>query len=88
MEDTKVKARTLDAKVEKLSNETTAKVRIEQKFPHPKYGRIVKRHKSYTAHISDEFKNIAEGDLVKIQESRPLSKLKRWVITSLVKKSI
>jgi small subunit ribosomal protein S17 len=53
---------------------------------HPKYGKIVKRHNKFKAH--DE-KNIAKtGDTVRIEETRPLSKDKRFRIVEVVKKAV
>jgi len=52
---------------------------------HPKYGRILKRHNKFKAH--DE-KGIAKtGDLVRIEETRPLSKEKRFRVTEVLKKA-
>jgi small subunit ribosomal protein S17 len=63
----------------------TVVVRVERKFQHPLYGRTVKSSKKYMAH--DE-KNVCQmGDVVKIIESRPLSKRKHWRVIDIVKKS-
>lgn len=56
----------------------TVVVRIERTFRHPLYGKVVRTHKKYYAH--DEQNACHDGDLVRICESRPLSKLKRWVV--------
>jgi len=63
----------------------TVVVRVERKFQHPLYSRTVKASKKYMAH--DENNACQIGDVVKIVESRPLSKRKRWVVIDIVKKS-
>jgi len=70
-----------------VSNKTdkTVVVRVERKFQHPLYGRTVKSSKKYMAH--DEKNACQMGDVVKIIESRPLSKRKRWRVIDIVKKS-
>ncbi|WP_017721164.1 30S ribosomal protein S17 [Kamptonema formosum] len=60
----------------------TVVVAIENRSPHPKYGKIVVRTKRYKAH--DEENRCKEGDRVRIQETRPLSKTKRWVVTEIL----
>ena len=65
-------------KVVKLSGTNTVKVKVETKYAHPKYGRIIKKHKNFLVHSTDT--NIGVDDLVEIQESRPISKMKRWIL--------
>ena len=55
----------------------TAVVAIENRSPHPKYGKIVVRTKKYKAHDADN--QCQQGDRVRIRETRPLSKTKRWI---------
>jgi small subunit ribosomal protein S17 len=50
---------------------------------HPLYGKVIKRHKKYVAH--DEKNATKIGDRVQIQETRPLSKTKRWRIMQVLK---
>jgi small subunit ribosomal protein S17 len=57
--------------------ETTTRV------PHPKFGKIVKHVKKFYAH--DEEQKAQIGDLVRIAETRPLSKLKRWRVVEILK---
>jgi small subunit ribosomal protein S17 len=60
----------------------TVQVRVEKKIMHPIYKKYVKRHKKYAAHdIGNVYK---VGDYVKIIESRPISRTKRWVVDSKV----
>ena len=64
----------------------TVVVRVERRFPHPKYKKFIKKSKKYYAHDPE---NICKaGDLVKILESRPISKLKRWVVLKVEKKAV
>ena len=58
----------------------TITVLIERKIKHPMLKKIIKRSKKYSAH--DEDNKFKSGDKVKIIESRPISKLKRWVAIS------
>ena len=53
-------------------------VEVERRVKHPKYGKFVKKSSSFVAH--DEKNECAMNELVSIQESRPLSKKKRWVV--------
>ena len=63
----------------------TITVSVERKLRHPMYGKFVKKTKKFTAH--DESNTCTEGDLVKIIESRPLSKLKRWRLVEVLEKA-
>ena len=60
-------------------------VRVERRFPHPKYKKVVTGHKKLYAH--DEKSEAKVGDRVRIEETRPLSKTKRWRLISVVEKS-
>jgi len=60
-------------------------VSIERKLRHPIYGKFVKKSKKLVAH--DEKNECNEGDLVKIIESRPLSKRKRWRLTEIIERA-
>ena len=54
------------------------------RVPHPKFGKIVKQQKKFYAH--DEENQAKNGDTVRIMETRPLSKLKRWRLVEIVNK--
>ena len=54
----------------------TVVVRVERRVKHPLYGKIIKRSKKYHAH--DEGNEFKEGQIVRIEETRPISKLKTW----------
>lgn len=60
----------------------TVVVAVENRAAHPKYGKIVVRTKRYKAH--DEENKCKEGDRVRIQETRPLSRTKRWTVLEIV----
>ena len=61
-------------------NDKTVVVRVERRFTHPLFKKTVRRSKKYQAH--DEANACKVGDTVHIQESRPISKNKRWVIVT------
>lgn len=63
----------------------TRRVEINRTVRHPKYGKFVKRRT--VCHVHDENNESAVGDRVEIQESRPLSRLKRWTLLRVVEKS-
>ena len=62
----------------------TIVVRTVTRVPHPKFGKIVKQMKKFYAH--DEQNQAKPGDTVRIMETRPLSKLKRWRLVKVVQK--
>jgi small subunit ribosomal protein S17 len=61
----------------------TIVVAVVRRVPHPKFGKIVKRTKKLYAH--DEQNQCALGDLVRVEETRPLSRLKRWQLVEVLK---
>lgn len=63
----------------------TIVVSVEMRKAHPKYKRVVKSNKKFYAH--DEQNSARIGDQVRIRESRPLSKLKRWTLEEIVRRS-
>ena len=62
----------------------TIVVRVERKVKHPLYGKFLKKTTSFHAH--DEKNECSIGDTVKIMESRPLSKTKRWRLVEVLEK--
>jgi small subunit ribosomal protein S17 len=64
----------------------TVVVAIESRTTHPRYGKIVVRTKRYKAH--DEENQCKVGDQVRIQETRPMSKTKRWAVLDILTKSV
>ena len=63
----------------------TVVVAIERRVPHPVYGKMVTRTKKVKAH--DEENSAKTGDLVRIAETRPLSKDKRWRLVEIVERA-
>jgi small subunit ribosomal protein S17 len=62
----------------------TVTVRVERRFSHPLYGKQVAKTKKYHAH--DEENQYRVGDTVRIVETRPLSKTKRWRVAELIER--
>jgi len=69
---------------EVISNKMTKTivVRVERRFPHPRFKKVVTSYKKFYAH--DEKSEAKPGDRVRIEETRPLSKLKRWRLVQVV----
>jgi small subunit ribosomal protein S17 len=63
----------------------TITVAVERKVKHPIYGKFVKKTSKFHAH--DEKNECTVGDIVRIMESRPLSKTKRWRLVEIVEKA-
>ena len=63
----------------------TVTIVIERQFPHPMYEKYVRRRVKLHAH--DEKNEASVGDVVEVMETRPLSKLKRWRLTRIVRKA-
>lgn len=63
----------------------TITVNVQRQVGHPKYGKIVRYNKKYHAH--DEKNECTIGDTVKIMETRPLSKTKRWRLAEVITKA-
>ena len=64
----------------------TAVVETTTRVPHPKFGKIIKQVKRFYAH--DEEGKAQIGDTVRIAETRPLSKLKRWQLSEIIRKAV
>tara|TARA_Y100000814_G_C12210619_1_gene361249 strand:- start:278 stop:556 length:279 start_codon:yes stop_codon:yes gene_type:complete len=64
----------------------TAVVKVERRFPHPVYKKFVTKSKKYYAHDPENKCN--PGDTVRILESKPISKLKRWVVVNIEKQAV
>jgi small subunit ribosomal protein S17 len=77
--------RTLTGRVVSNKMDKTVTVQVERKVKHPLYGKVISRSKKYHAH--DENNEYQEGDLVTIEECRPLAKTKTWRVATLVEKS-
>ena len=70
--------RVLKGKVVSSKNDKTVIVQVIRKFQHPFYGKVISRSKKYHAH--DENNKFKVGDNVKIIESKPYSKKKKWKV--------
>ena len=66
-------------------NDKTIVVKIEERKPHPVYGKMITSTKKFHAH--DENNEAGVGDTVQIMETRPLSKMKRWRLVKIVEKA-
>ena len=75
----------LSGLVQSNTMDKTVVVNIVRSFPHPVYKKFVKFSKKYYVH--DENKKCERGDTVLIEESKPLSKLKRWRVKKILKKA-
>ncbi len=64
----------------------TVVVQVNQRVKHPKYGKFISRKKRYKAH--DEKNICSVGDRVEIEETRPLSREKRWMVRRIVEKAV
>ncbi|HEY5297297.1 MAG TPA: 30S ribosomal protein S17 [Verrucomicrobiae bacterium] len=73
---------------EVVSNKMTKTivVKVERRFPHPRYKKIVTAFKKFYAH--DEKSEAKIGDTVRIEETRPLSKTKCWRLVEVVEKAV
>ena len=65
-------------------NDKTVVIKVERRFPHPIYGKMVRKSKRFMAHDKDN--SCSVGDKVRIIESRPISKLKRWRVSEIIEK--
>ena len=72
---------------EVLSNKMakTIIVRVERRFPHPQFKKVVTSYKKFYAH--DEKSEAKPGDRVRIEETRPLSKTKHWRLVEVVERN-
>jgi small subunit ribosomal protein S17 len=70
--------RTLQGVVVSDKQDKTVIVRVERRFAHPVMGKVVRRSNKFHAH--DETNEYSVGDLVWIEEHKPISKLKRWAV--------
>ena len=78
--------RTLIGRVVSDKMDKTITVLVERRVKHPMYDKIIVRSKKYHAH--NEGNEAKEGDLVEIQECRPISKSKAWTVSKLLEKAV
>ncbi|MGH8717495.1 MAG: 30S ribosomal protein S17 [Burkholderiales bacterium] len=77
--------RTLQGRVVSDKMQKTVTVKVERKVTHPLYGKIITRSNKYHAH--NENTEVGMGDLVLIEECRPIAKTKAWRVTQLLEKA-
>lgn len=77
--------RTLVGRVVSDKMEKTVTVLVERRVKHPLYGKVIMRSKKYHAHV--EGLDAHEGDLVEIEECRPISRTKAWKVTQVVEQA-
>ncbi|MBN8447726.1 MAG: 30S ribosomal protein S17 [Candidatus Accumulibacter sp.] len=86
MSETTTSKRTLVGRVLSDKMDNTVTVIVERRVKHPIYNKIIVRSSKYHAHND---KNEAKlGDVVEIQESRPMSKTKSWVVSKLLERAV
>ena len=78
------KRKTLMGLVVSNKMDKTVVVKVERKFIHPKFKKVVKSSRKYSVH--DEKNECCPGDFISIRETRPLSKTKRWRLIEIIKK--
>ena len=67
------------------AGDKTCVVQIKERKPHPRYGKMITTTKKFHAH--DENNEAGVGDTVRIMETRPLSKMKRWRLVDIIEKA-
>ncbi len=77
-----VNKRTLQGRVVSDKMDKTVTVLVERTVTHPLYGKVVRQSKKYHAHVEDDA--VHEGDVVVIEECRPISKTKSWRVQRVV----
>lgn len=77
--------RTLSGTVTSAAGDKSATVMIERRIKHPVYGKIIKR--STKLHVHDENNECGAGDVVVIEQCRPMSKTKSWRLVEVVEKA-
>ncbi len=79
------KRKVLNGRVVGTKMAKTVVVNVETTSQHRLYNKIMRTHKKYLAHDEDE--SCQDGDLVRIEESRPLSRRKRWKVIEIVRRA-
>jgi small subunit ribosomal protein S17 len=82
MSETQKSQRTIEGRVVSNKMQKTVTVLLERQVQHPLYGKIVRR--STKVHAHDENNECKEGDVVRIAETRPISKTKNWRVVKVV----
>ena len=82
MSEKTIERRTTEGRVLKANNLKTRVIAVEQRIAHPLYGRVIRRTAKFVAHDERNESNV--GDLVRIEECRPMSRTKRWRLIEIV----
>jgi len=85
MSDENKTNRTLEGRVVSSAMDKTVTVLIERRVKHPLYGKFMRR--STKIHAHDEANSCGEGDLVRVEQCRPLSKTKSWRLLEILEKA-
>jgi small subunit ribosomal protein S17 len=80
------KRKEIQGKVVSDKRDKTISILVERKIKHPLYGKVMKSSKKFQAH--DENNECKVGDIVKVMETRPLSKTKRWRLIEILERAI
>ena len=80
--DDRANKKTMAGVVVSNKMDKTVVVKVERRFSHPVFKKVVKTTKKYKVH--DEKNECLEGDFIRIQETRPLSKEKRWRLLGII----
>jgi small subunit ribosomal protein S17 len=80
------KRKEIQGKVVSDKRDKTITIIVEKKIKHPLYGKVMKSSKKFQAH--DENNECKMGDIVKVMETRPLSKTKRWRLIEILERAI
>ena len=82
--DDRANKKTMTGVVVSSKMDKTVVIKVERRFSHPVFKKVVKTTKKYKVH--DEKNECLEGDFIRIQETRPLSKEKRWRLLGIISK--
>ncbi len=85
MSEKTIERRTAEGRVLKASNLKTRVIAVEQRIAHPLYGRVIRRTAKFVAHDERNESNV--GDLVRIEECRPMSRTKRWRLIEIMERN-
>jgi small subunit ribosomal protein S17 len=85
MSNNTTERRTAEGRVLKANNIKTRVIAVEQRIAHPLYGRVIRRTAKFVAHDEKNESNV--GDLVRIEECRPMSRTKRWRLIEIMERN-
>ena len=85
MSEKTIERRTAEGRVLKANNLKTRVTAVEQRIAHPLYGRVIRRTAKFVAHDERNESNV--GDLVRIEECRPMSRTKRWRLIEIMERN-